>query len=87
MRLRLISLFTAIIVFEMQVVLLDLLSKAENMPVSLNPLNAISAVGFVLGWTTGLNTVMALITAAFALLLIPIGVYCLCHAWLRQRRR
>lgn len=55
MRLRLISLFTAIIVFEMQVVLLDLLSKAENMPVSFNPLNAISAVGFVLGWTTGLN--------------------------------
>lgn len=87
MRLRLISLFTAIIVFEMQVVLLDLLSKAENMPVSFNPLNAISAVGFVLGWTAGLNTVMALITAAVALLLIPVGVYCLCHAWLRQRRR
>ncbi|MCE9946900.1 hypothetical protein [Hafnia paralvei] len=87
MKHRVISILIALIVFEAQVILLDVLSKAENIPVSLNPLNAISAVAFVLGWTTALNSSMALVTATVALLLIPIGVYCLCHTWLKQRHR
>ncbi|MFC4605582.1 hypothetical protein [Rhodococcus kronopolitis] len=84
---RLIGIVAAAIAFEIQVIVLDLLSKPDNVRVDLNPLNAIGAVAFVVGWLTRLPTAVAVVVAAVVLLVIPFGVYRLSQLWLGRSRQ
>jgi hypothetical protein len=67
---KLIGLLVGGATFWLMTILINGLSKASNVPLSLNPLEGISILAFTLGWGLGLSTPVALL-GAVALLLVP----------------
>ncbi|MBW7982407.1 hypothetical protein [Enterobacillus tribolii] len=83
---RILMLLGAAAIFELQIIVLDFFCKPMQAELDANPLNGISAIGFVLSWTTGINTNLALFLAFAALLVLPILFWYLCSGLLRAAK-
>lgn len=74
---RILILFGMIAIFELQIIVLDFFCKPIQADLDINPLHGVSAIGFVLSWTTGVSANTGLLLAFFSLLVLPVLFLCL----------
>lgn len=87
MKQRILMLLGAIMVFEAQIIVLDFFSKPIQAELDINPLHGISAIGFILSWTTGINATVGLLLAFISLLILPCLFWLLCNGVIQRPRR